>query len=165
MISSIYYNSPIGLLELIFKEDKLTSIQIDGIEQEETLTKEMSPIQNHVVQQLKDYFEGNLERFDVAIEFLNGTPFEQMVWKQLCSISYGKCISYSDLAYQIGKNKGTSQAVGKAVGNNPIGVIIPCHRVIGKNGKLTGFAWGLERKAFLLELEQKNAIGVQGKLF
>jgi len=165
MISSIYYKSPIGLLELVFKNDKLTSILIDGIEELETSIEEMTITQQKVIQQLKNYFDGKLEIFDIEIEFLKGTEFEQTIWKQLCTIPYGKLISYSDLAYQIGKTKGASQAVGQAVGNNPIGVIVPCHRVVGKNGKLTGYASGLHRKAFLLELEQKHTIGVQGKLF
>ena len=99
------------------------------------------------------------------MEFLKGTDFEQTIWKELFTIPYGKLITYSDLAFQIGKTKGASQAVGKALGNNPIGIIVPCHRVIGKNGKLTGYASGLHRKAVLLELEQKHTIGVQGKLF
>ena len=165
MTSSIYYKSPIGWLELKFNDDKLTSIHIDGVETKATPIENMSSVQTDVIKQLENYFKGNLQDFDIEIEFLKGTEFEQAVWKQLCTIPYGKLISYSDLAYQIGKSKGASQAVGKAVGNNPIGVIVPCHRVVGKNGKLTGFAWGLDRKAFLLELEQKHTIGVQGKLF
>ena len=165
MTSSIYYKSPIGLLELVFKNDKLTSIHIDGVEELETPIKEMSITQQKVIQQLESYFDGKLQEFNIDVEFLKGTDFEQSIWKQLSTIPYGKLITYSDLAYRIGKTKGTSQAVGKAVGNNPIGVIVPCHRVVGKNGKLTGFAWGLDRKAFLLELEQKHTIGVQGKLF
>ena len=77
---------------------------------------------------------------------MKGTDFEQSIWKQLSTIPCGKLITYSDLAYRIGKTKGVSQAVSKAVLNNPIGVIIPCHKVVGKNGKLTDFAWGLDRK-------------------
>lgn len=165
MTTSIYYKSPIGLLELVFKNDKLTSIHIDGVEELETSVEKMSTTQQGVIQQLKSYFDGELQEFDIDMEFLKGTDFEQSIWKQLSTIPYGRLISYSDLAYQIGKTKGASQAVGKAVGNNPIGVIVPCHRVVGKNGKLTGFAWGLKRKAFLLELEQKHTIGIQGKLF
>ena len=165
MVSSIYYKSPIGLLELRFTDDKLTSIHIDVIEKAETLIEKMSTVQQGVIQQLQSYFEGGLQDFDIEIEFLKGTDFEQSIWKQLSTIPCGKLITYSDLAYRIGKTKGASQAVGKAVGNNPIAVIVPCHRVVGKNGKLTGFAWGLDRKAFLLELEQKHTIGVQGKLF
>jgi methylated-DNA-[protein]-cysteine S-methyltransferase len=165
MTSSIYYKSPIGLLQLVFNNNKLTSIHIDGIEELETAIEEMSSIQQGVIKQLKSYFKGELQEFDIEMEFLKGTDFEQTIWKELFTIPYGKLITYSDLAFQIGKTKGASQAVGKALGNNPIGIIVPCHRVIGKNGKLTGYASGLHRKAFLLELEQKHTIGVQGKLF
>ena len=146
MVSSIYYKSPIGLLELRFTDDKLTSIHIDVIEKAETLIEKISTVQQGVIQQLQSYFEGGLQDFDIEIEFLKGTDFEQSIWKQLSTIPCGKLITYSDLAYRIGKTKGVSQAVSKAVLNNPIGVIIPCHKVVGKNGKLTDFAWGLDRK-------------------
>ena len=103
MVSSIYYKSPIGLLKLRFTDDKLTSIHIDVIEKAETLIEKISTVQQGVIQQLQSYFEGGLQDFDIEIEFLKGTDFEQSIWKQLSTIPCGKLITYSDLVYRIGK--------------------------------------------------------------
>jgi methylated-DNA-[protein]-cysteine S-methyltransferase len=107
-----------------------------------------------LTRQLEAYFAGQLESFDLALA-PEGTPFQQKVWTELRHIPYGETISYGELACRIGNPKG-SRAVGLANGSNPIPIIIPCHRVIGSNGKLTGYGGGLPIKEKLLALEKKQ---------
>jgi methylated-DNA-[protein]-cysteine S-methyltransferase len=107
--------------------------------------------------QLAEYFQGKRKIFDLPL-ILNGTDFQVQVWKQLISIAYSMTISYAEQAEKIG-NKNKARAVGTANGLNPISIIIPCHRVIGSNGHLTGFGGGLQKKAFLLQLEKNQARG------
>lgn len=104
--------------------------------------------------QLDAYFKGELTRFNLELK-LDGTPFQKKVWQALVDIPYGQTLSYGELAEKIGNPK-ASRAVGMANGKNPVSIIIPCHRVIGKNGSLTGFGGGIEIKKQLLELEKKN---------
>ena len=106
------------------------------------------------VRQLKAYFAGELENFDLSLS-PQGTPFQQKVWSELQKIPYGKTISYGELARRIGNPK-ASRAVGLANGSNPISIVIPCHRVIGANGKLTGYGGGLPIKEKLLALERRQ---------
>jgi methylated-DNA-[protein]-cysteine S-methyltransferase len=103
--------------------------------------------------QLAAYFNGELKAFDLPLH-MQGTPFQQRVWKALQDIPYGSTISYGELARRVG-NPNASRAVGLANGRNPISLIMPCHRVIGANGKLTGYSGGLSRKEALLALESK----------
>jgi len=107
-----------------------------------------------LTRQLEAYFAGKLETFDRTL-VPEGTPFQQKVWAELCHIPYGTTISYGQLAGRIGNPKG-SRAVGLANGSNPIPIVIPCHRVIGSNGKLTGYGGGLHIKEKLLALEKKQ---------
>ena len=107
-----------------------------------------------VILQLRDYFAGNLKDFDLTLA-PEGTPFQRRVWNELLTIPYGKTISYGELARRIG-NPDASRAVGLANGSNPIPIIIPCHRVIGSNGKLTGYGGGLPIKEKLLALERRQ---------
>ncbi|MCZ6864668.1 MAG: methylated-DNA--[protein]-cysteine S-methyltransferase [Candidatus Dadabacteria bacterium] len=113
---------------------------------------------NHVlksaVKQLKAYFSGTRREFDIPLRPV-GTVFQEEVWLALRSISYGETVSYSDIAKQIGRPKAV-RAVGAAIGKNPLSIMIPCHRVIGANGKLIGFAGGLSTKEFLLNLEDQT---------
>jgi len=113
---------------------------------------------NHVlksaVKQLKAYFSGARREFDIPLRPV-GTVFQEEVWLALRSISYGETVSYSDIAKQIGRPKAV-RAVGAAIGKNPLSIMIPCHRVIGANGKLIGFAGGLITKEFLLNLENQK---------
>lgn len=104
------------------------------------------------VRQLRAYFAGTLRRFDLPLA-AEGTPFQQRVWQELLNIPYGETISYGELARRIGKPSG-SRAVGLANGANPISIVIPCHRVIGSNGKLTGYGGGLKTKEWLLAMER-----------
>jgi len=106
------------------------------------------------VHQLESYFAGKLESFDLPLA-PKGTPFQQKVWRKLCEIPYGRTISYGELAARIGNPK-ASRAVGLANGSNPIAIVIPCHRVIGSNGKLTGYGGGLPAKEKLLALERRQ---------
>jgi methylated-DNA-[protein]-cysteine S-methyltransferase len=107
-----------------------------------------------VVDQLRAYFDGELTEFDIELE-LEGTPFQREVWGALREIPYGETWSYGELAERIGK-PGAARAVGLANGRNPIAIIVPCHRVIGANGSLTGYGGGLPRKQHLLQLEQER---------
>ena len=113
---------------------------------------------NHVlksaVKQLKAYFSGTRREFDIPLRPV-GTVFQEEVWLALRSISYGETVSYSDIAKQIGRPKAV-RAVGAAIGKNPLSIMIPCHRVIGANGKLIGFGGGLSTKEFLLNLENQT---------
>lgn len=106
------------------------------------------------IRQLKAYFAGELEEFDLPLA-PEGTAFQLKVWENLCDIPFGETISYGELARRIG-NPNASRAVGLANGSNPIPIIIPCHRVIGSNGKLTGYGGGLPIKEKLLALERKQ---------
>ena len=107
-----------------------------------------------VIKQLDEYFAGKRQDFDLSLEPM-GTDFQQQVWQALTEIPYGETCSYGELARHIGRPK-ASRAVGAANGINPIPVIVPCHRVIGSNGKLTGFGGGIKTKSFLLDLEAES---------
>ena len=106
--------------------------------------------------QLQEYFEGARHAFDLPLNF-RGTAFQQEVWRALCAIPYGETRSYADIARAIGRPAAV-RAVGAANGRNPISIIAPCHRVIGSNGALTGFAGGLAAKTYLLELERRDTM-------
>ncbi|MYW66804.1 methylated-DNA--[protein]-cysteine S-methyltransferase [Streptomyces sp. SID8379] len=109
-----------------------------------------------VIDQLNAYFQGELKEFDLPLA-LHGTPFQRTVWEQLLLIPYGETRTYGELAEALGKPN-ASRAVGLANGKNPVGVIVPCHRVIGANGDLTGYGGGLDRKRRLLDLERGTAL-------
>ncbi len=102
------------------------------------------------------YLNGELKHFDLPLHFLWGTPFQQSVWTALLTIPYGQTISYADIAHAVARPS-AFRAVGAAVGRNPLSVIIPCHRVMGANGAITGYAGGLQRKQHLLQLEAQHA--------
>lgn len=117
-----------------------------------------------LIQQMREYFESGRRTFDIPLVFF-GTEFQKKVWNLLIEIPYGETRSYQFQAQTIGEEKAI-RAVASANGDNPISILIPCHRVIGKNGSLTGYAGGLWRKKFLLELEEQNKSGAsQGFLF
>jgi methylated-DNA-[protein]-cysteine S-methyltransferase len=111
------------------------------------------PLLNNAAQQLDEYFAGQRKAFDLKLDLsVHGTPFQQTVWHSLLSIAFGKTSTYGAQANQINKPQAI-RAVGGAIGRNPISIIVPCHRVVGSNGTLTGFAGGLDRKEYLLRLE------------
>ncbi len=121
------------------------------------------PLTDQLAKELAEWFSGARRDFEIPL-VLRGTPFQQSVWKALQAIPYGAVRSYGDLARSLGKPE-AAQAVGAANGRNPVAIIVPCHRVIGANGSLTGYAGGLDRKRFLLALEQGNAGQGQRQLF
>jgi methylated-DNA-[protein]-cysteine S-methyltransferase len=114
-------------------------------------------------QQLAEYFAGERQQFDVPLK-LAGTPFQRRVWQELVRIPFGRTISYAELARRVGKPT-ASRAVGHANGRNPISILVPCHRVIGANGKLTGYAGGLDKKEWLLAWERRVTGPERGNLF
>ncbi len=146
---TISYRSPVGIIEIGANSDKITSVSFaDTIN--DTAGKP-SPVLKEVIKQFDEYFAGERKAFSLGIE-LNGTDFQTYVWQELMNIPYGTVISYSQLAHNIGKPDAI-RAVAAAVGANKLAILIPCHRVIGKDGSLTGYRWGIERKKRLLELE------------
>lgn len=115
--------------------------------------QESSPILEEAKKQMQEYFAGKREQFSLPLQ-TKGTAFQESVWQELQKIPYGTSISYCELAQRIGNPK-AARAVGMANHHNPIGIIIPCHRVIGKNGKLIGYAGGMDKKEYLLEFEKR----------
>ncbi|WP_197380411.1 methylated-DNA--[protein]-cysteine S-methyltransferase [Mycolicibacterium mengxianglii] len=149
-------DSPIGLLTLAGRGPVLTHLRMVDQSYEPdradwTLDDRAFP---DAVEQLAAYFAGELHDFELRLEF-EGTPFQRKVWEALTTIPYGETRSYGDIARQIGVPS-AFRAVGLANGHNPIAIVVPCHRVIGANGSLTGFGGGLHRKRALLDME-KNA--------
>lgn len=143
-----YYKSPIGNLRIISNERDIIKIEFS----DEYFKMKMIPIQiQKCISQLDEYFKGERQVFTVAINPA-GTEFQSKVWNLLLKIPFGKTISYLDQSKQFGDEKAI-RAIASANGKNPIPIIIPCHRVIGNNGKLTGYAGGLLKKQWLLEHE------------
>jgi methylated-DNA-[protein]-cysteine S-methyltransferase len=142
-------DSPIGPLGLIASEAGLQSVLFDsgGISPESS-----SPILDEAARQLEAYFDGDLVTFDLPLE-LNGTEFNRRCWLALASIPYGQTVSYGEQARRLGLGNDAARAVGAANGRNPFPIVLPCHRVIGADGSLTGFGGGLHVKRFLLEHE------------
>ncbi|MGZ5282235.1 MAG: methylated-DNA--[protein]-cysteine S-methyltransferase [Bacteroidia bacterium] len=152
---SITFLTPIGNLQITATDNAIKSIDfIDN----DSITAEslpsLNPLLNECKKQLKEYFSGERKQFSVPLD-PDGTDFQKKVWKALIEIPYGKTASYGDLALKLG-DKNLMRAVGGANGRNPIAIIIPCHRIIGTSGTLTGYAGGLWRKKWLLDLENPN---------
>ena len=155
-LSHLHFPSPVGRLKLVASEHGLMAILWENddpkrVRLDETVEDANHTILREIARQLDDYFARRRRIFDLPLAF-NGTDFQKQVWQALLTIPYGETRTYGQLATQLGKPS-ASRAVGAANGKNPISIIAPCHRVIGGNGKLTGFAGGLEAKAFLLGLE------------
>jgi methylated-DNA-[protein]-cysteine S-methyltransferase len=147
-------DSPVGPLVLTSDGTALTRVLFDA-EPDPTWSTEPCDVLARAVTQLVEYFAGNRTDFDVPLAPV-GTPFQLAVWAALRDIPYGETITYRELAARVG-NPNASRAVGLANGRNPISVVVPCHRVIGADGSLTGYGGGLPRKRTLLELEQQVA--------
>ena len=148
----LYYESPIGIIQIEGSEDAITQVHFqDG---SETRTQKSFAILAECRDQLDAYFKGKLKKFDLPL-FLQGTPFQKLVWQALMKIPYGVTVSYSELAASINRPKAV-RAVGGANHRNPIAIIIPCHRVIGADGKLVGYGGGLWRKEWLLNHEKSH---------
>lgn len=158
--------TPVGPAQLIAEDNYIIRCDFyqGGLDDCQRFLKKYFPDQTFVegfneelikgLVQLDEYFSGTRKSFDLNVK-LYGTPFYGKVWSELCKIPYGELVSYKTLTERCGAGKGF-RAVGQANHNNPISVIVPCHRVVGADGKLTGYGSGLEVKRFLIDLEQKN---------
>jgi methylated-DNA-[protein]-cysteine S-methyltransferase len=159
-MSALFYtridDSPVGPLLLAGDSDALHVLSFGAGSRPREIDADWTPdtkgVLKDVRKELDRYFAGTLKKFSTKLAF-NGTPFQNEVWKELTRIPYGETISYLDLANRI-KNPKAVRAVGMANGANPIAIIVPCHRVIGSNGSLTGFGGGLPTKRALLDLEK-----------
>ncbi|QNO15593.1 methylated-DNA--[protein]-cysteine S-methyltransferase [Alkalicella caledoniensis] len=158
----MYYKiieTPIGKLTLICDDISLTSIAFGEKQMsEEFEEKQLHPILVETSRQLSLFFEGKLQEFNIPLN-PSGTTFQKAVWDSLKEIPYGKTVSYGDVAKNIGNPKSV-RAVGQANNKNPIPIIIPCHRVVGKDGSLVGYGGGLDIKKYLLALEDSTDKGV-----
>ena len=163
MIYKTYYNSPIGNLLLTSDGENLIGLWIEGQKHylykinEQLITNDDLEIFKQVKNWLDKYFNGEKVNINNLKLKPNGTKFQIEVWKILSAIPYGKVITYKEIAQiiapKLNKERMSAQAVGGAVGHNPISIIIPCHRVIGNNGNLTGYAGGIDKKIKLLQIE------------
>ena len=162
MIDIAYYHSPIGCLQIQGSDNGISSIRIlDHLKEE---TEDIPVSLEPCLIQLKEYFAGTRKTFRLKLDFGSAPEFYQDVWKKVNIIPYGKTRSYTDIAMILDQPK-ASRAVGRANGKNPLPIIIPCHRVVGKNGSLTGYAYGLKIKQMLLRLENPKKFQPQGVLF
>lgn len=152
-------DSPIGPLRLVEADGAITAIEFSPFADVPVAGRPRGrqqddhPVLVECARQLAAYFARDLKEFDLPLA-PHGSAFQQLVWGRLREIGYGETATYGEVAHRIGRTNAASRAVGLANGSNPIPVVIPCHRVIGANGTLTGYAGGLERKQTLLSLEQ-----------
>jgi methylated-DNA-[protein]-cysteine S-methyltransferase len=154
--------SPVGVLTLIASADGLRAVIFENDQAEPECrpilrslkVSDRQPVVAKTRAQLSEYFAGERSKFDIPL-IMDGTPFQKLAWKALLTIPYGKTISYGEQARRLG-DAAKARAVGGANSRNPISIIVPCHRVIGKSGALTGFGGGLGTKEFLLNLERKS---------
>jgi methylated-DNA-[protein]-cysteine S-methyltransferase len=144
-----YVDSPVGRIAVESSNDGRL-LQIDFVDAAGTVVNQ----DNSVVAQLQEYFAGVRREFDIAYRF-EGTEFQNLVWQQIALIPFGETRTYGELAKAIGRPK-ASRAVGAACGQNPFSIIVPCHRVVGMGNRLTGYAGGLDKKAWLLAFEQQQ---------
>jgi methylated-DNA-[protein]-cysteine S-methyltransferase len=160
--------SPVGELTLVAADGRLTGLYFPhhwyrpGAEALGGPAGQV-PVLDEAARQLADYFAGRLTRFDLALD-LRGDPFQRQVWERLAAIPYGGRVSYGELAAELG-DRSLARDVGAAVGRNPVSIIVPCHRVVGRGGQLTGYAGGLRRKRFLLDLEEQAERAGPARLF
>lgn len=169
-MNTCLYNSPIGVLKISEDEGSITNLSMYSKSEDSACCVELQQKQQSIhnngqctgercsgllaeaCSQLDEYFKGQRKQFDLPINYI-GTPFQKRVWKELRNIPYGETRSYEDIAIGVGSPKAV-RAVGQANHRNPILLIIPCHRVIHKNGDVSGFACGIETKKYLLDLER-----------
>ena len=151
-MSMVYYDSPLGLLLI---EERYGNIVRISNEDYRTLPEESNSVLDDAIKQIDEYFKGRRTNFDLKIEMF-GTPYMLSIWEELRKIPYGTTITYKELARRVGNEKGARSA-GGACGKNNIMIVVPCHRVIGSDGNLTGFTGGLDLKAKLLAHEYRNS--------
>lgn len=158
-----YYHAPLGRMILVSDGEALTGAWFNGQKYFETAAEKWKerklPVFDQTKKWLDIYFQGKEPDFMPPLA-MKGTPFRQAVWEILLEIPFGGTMTYGEIAERIARQRGmkkmAAQAVGGAVGHNPISILVPCHRVVGTNGKLTGYGGGIEKKAWLLELEKKE---------
>ena len=150
-------DSPVGELRIVEQGGAIAAIEFTPYRDADGRVRgardDAHPVLVEAVRQLRAYFDRELKEFELPLAPV-GSDFQRRVWDQLRGIGYGETASYGQIAHRLGMTNAASRAVGLANGRNPIPIVIPCHRVIGANGTLTGYAGGLERKQLLLELEQ-----------
>ena len=151
-----YYQSPRGRMLLVADDQALKGVYFTGQKYRPRIEPEWRKDERHAPlcqakRELAEYFDGRRTRFTVKVA-PHGTPFQRAVWKAIAGVGFGKTIPYAELARRAGR-PGSARAAGAATGRNPIGIIVPCHRIVGSNGALTGYAGGLTKKRALLALE------------
>ena len=162
-LSCKYFTSPVGKLKLVASDTGLIAILWENDSPRRVRLSELTednrqPILRETERQLAEYFAGTRDTFSIPLD-MRGTDFQKNVWRALQTIPFGKTLTYGEIANQLGRPT-ASRAVGAANGRNPLSIVVPCHRVIGASGKLTGFAGGLEVKAHLLTMEQQRGGGL-----
>ena len=158
-------DSPVGPLTLVATHDGLRTLRFGERRSDDPPEASDHPLLQQAARELAAYFAGERTTFDVALD-LAGTAFQREVWQRLCAVPYGETTTYGALARAMG-DIGRARAVGRATATNPVAIIVPCHRLVGAAGSLTGFSGGLDRKRYLLKLERRHApmrTG-QGELF
>lgn len=162
MLAVSHYLSPFGCVEVKGDANGIQSVKL--VSKKPCPTGPIHPYVKECIVQLDEYCKGKREKFDLKLNWGNSTAFNQSVWKALLEIPFGRTSSYSAIAEKIG-NPTAVRAVGLANRNNPIAIIVPCHRVIAKNGDLHGYFYGLDMKRRLLEHENPMSFARQGSLF
>ena len=150
MIYKKIIETPIGKIYIAEENNKIIEINLDSKKNNYEIKN--TKILSLAERQLLEYFEGKRKKFDLPLK-LKGTPFQEKVWKELLKIPYGETRTYGEIAKNI-ENPKAARAVGMANHNNPISIVVPCHRVIGVNNKLVGYGLGIDKKQYLLELEK-----------
>lgn len=145
-----WIDSPVGGLRLHTDAGLLTAIDFDAAPHGAPVD---DPVLDAAARQLEEYFDGRRESFDLPLA-QDGTEFQRKVWSEVARVPYGHTAGYGEIARRLGYEPGISRAVGAANGANPLPIVVPCHRIVGTTGALTGYAGGVERKRLLLELEQ-----------
>ena len=155
MINCSFYKSPIGYIKIKAENEYITEVSFVKENIDIKGDKKCSRVIEKCKNQLEEYFLGERNTFDLKIKFLRGTDFQMRVWNELKDIPYGETVSYKYIAEKI-NNPNAVRAVGGANNKTPISITKPCHRVIGANGKMVGYAEGIDKKEFLLNLEKNN---------
>lgn len=153
-LKNAFYHSPIGWLKIACDGAAIISVQF--VDDEGESSRQQLPLLQECIDQLRDYFQGVRKNFELPLA-PQGTAFQKLVWEKLLEIPFGTTASYRDIAHRVGEPRAV-RAIGQANGQNPIAIIIPCHRVIGADGKLVGYGAGLWRKQWLLQHEQRMLV-------
>lgn len=156
-MSSTYHNflkTPVGWLAITTSETALQKIDFLKTKPRQSASTKQPSILKKTTKQLEEFFQGQRKVFDLDLD-LKGTDFQKKVWKALMKVPFGKTLSYKDIAKKVGNDK-ASRAIGMANNKNPIPLVIPCHRILGSNGKLVGYAPGVDKKEWLLNLEKNS---------